>query len=346
MKEKHIETAIVILNWNGEKHLKTFLPSVVKYSTYENTEIVVADNGSEDNSVEFLKKNYPAIRLIPFDKNYGFAEGYNRALALVDADFYVLLNSDVELSPDWLKFPIEMLKENEDIAAVAPKILSYTNKEKFEYAGAAGGYIDKYGYPFCRGRLLDITEIDKKQYDDTTEIFWASGAALFIKAKIFHEVGGLDGDFFAHMEEIDLCWRIKHAGKKIMYCPKSVVYHLGGGALPQTSPFKLYLNYRNNLKMLYKNLPSNKLFLTLLSRLFLDGCSAIVYLASLKLSYFVAVFKAHFSFYKNIKYDRKKRQNFSAKYELKNHPEIFKKSIIWNYFVKKKKYFSQLNFKT
>ncbi len=340
-----IQTAIVILNWNGQKHLETYLPSVVKYSQSPNTQVIVADNGSDDNSVEFLKKQYPQVKLILLDKNYGFAEGYNRALKQIDAKFFVILNSDVEVTPNWLDAPIEILENNADIAAVAPKIKSYLDKSKFEYAGACGGYLDKYGYPFCRGRILDTVETDNAQYDDTVPIFWASGASLFIRACDFHDVGGFDGDFFAHMEEIDLCWRLKNAGKQIVYCSKSEVYHLGGGALPQTSPFKLYLNYRNNLRMLYKNIPADKLFSTIFIRLFLDGLSAIIYLAKLNFKYFATVWKAHWAFYRSIKKDRIKRRKFFAKYQPQKHNEIFNKSIIWSYFVKKNRTFEQLNFK-
>lgn len=341
-QKESYETAIVILNWNGKKHLETFLPSVVRYSS--EAEIIVADNDSKDDSVAFLKANYPNIRLILLDKNYGFAEGYNRALAQIEAKYFVLLNSDVEVTEGWLNSPLQLLRQRAEVAATGPKILSYIKPEKFEYAGAAGGFIDTLGYPFCRGRIMDFAETDKGQYNDHIPVFWISGAALFIKAEAFRAVKGFDDDFFAHQEEIDLCWRLKHAGYEIHFCPTSVVKHLGGGALPQDSPFKVYLNHRNNLRMLYKNLTPDKLFLTLLTRLFLDGLSAIIYLATFKFRYFWAVPRAHFSFYKNLKTDRKKRHAFMKKYPLKTPKEVFAGSIVWNYFIRNKKRFSQLNF--
>ncbi|MEA2042764.1 MAG: glycosyltransferase family 2 protein [Bacteroidota bacterium] len=339
-----IKIAIVILNWNGKKHLELFLPSVYEYSTPENATIFIADNGSEDDSVQFIKSKYPEIELIEFDKNYGFAGGYNKALQLIDAQYFVILNSDVEVSENWLKAPLEVLEKEENTAAVAPKIIAYTNKEKFEHAGAAGGYIDKYGYPFCRGRIIDHTEKDNGQYDNEQSVFWATGAALFIKSDIFKENNGFDADFFAHMEEIDLCWRLKNQGYAIKYTPKSTVRHLGGGALPKESPFKVYLNFRNNLSMLYKNLPKNKLFLTLLLRLFLDSFSAIVYLVSLKPKLFWAVIKAHFAFYSMLSILKSKRKNLQTHRIVEDHKEIYQKSIVFDYFLKKKKKFSQLKF--
>lgn len=338
------KVAIVILNWNGQKHLKLFLPTVVNNTHTENVEIYVADNGSTDNSVEFIKANYPNIKLIIMDKNYGFTGGYNKALAQVEAKYFVLLNSDVEPAPNWLEPMLDFMEENENVAACQPKILSYHNKEYFEYAGASGGFIDKYGYPFCRGRILNEFEKDEGQYDDTKEIFWATGACMFVRAELFKQAAGFDDDFFAHMEEIDLCWRFKNMGYKIYSLPKSKVYHLGGGALPNNSPRKLYLNYRNNLFLLYKNLPDNKRFKTILIRQILDGLSALVYLFTFQFSYFAAVIKAHFSFYK-FKNTMMLKSNNLNKSDIETINEIYNRSIVFDFFIKNKKKFAELDFK-
>ncbi len=247
-----MEIKIVILNWNGRAHLERFLPSVVSHST--GASVVVADNGSDDDSAAFLRKHYPQVELLLLDKNYGYAEGYNRALEQVAADCYVLLNSDVEVEEGWLGPLAKLMASNERIAALAPKILSYDRPGYFEYAGASGGFLDAFGYPFCRGRILDTIEQDDGQYDTSRDVFWASGACMMVRADVFRKLGGFDGDFFAHMEEIDFCWRAQLAGYRIMVEPRSRVFHLGGGTLPNNSPRKLYLNYRNNLSMLYKNL--------------------------------------------------------------------------------------------
>ena len=335
-----IKTAVVILNWNGQKFLTEFLPSVVKYSAGKDVKIIVADNGSTDNSVQFLKENYPEIRLIIFDKNYGFTGGYNKALSQIEAKYFVLLNSDVEVTENWLKAPVELLDNKKDVAAVQPKILAHHNKTKFEYAGAAGGFIDKYGYPFCRGRIISEVETDTGQYDDEKEIFWATGAAMFVRADLYKQFGGLDENFFAHMEEIDFCWRLKNQNYKILYTPKSVVYHVGGGALPKESSFKVYLNFRNNLFLLYKNLPKGKLFLTIFMRLILDGLSAFIYLATFKIKFFFSVLKAHFAFYSSLKKLKQARKELAG-YN-KNHEEIYTKSIVLDFFIKKKKKFTDL----
>lgn len=337
-----IKTAIVILNWNGEKFLKQFLPSVSKCSGGEENKIIVADNGSTDNSVLFVKENFPEIKLILFDKNYGFTGGYNKALQQIEARYFVLLNSDVEVSENWLNPIIEMMDGDKTIAAAMPKILSFHDKSKFEYAGASGGFIDKFGYPFCRGRILDKTEEDKGQYDTVRDIFWASGAAMFVRADLYKQFGGLDKDFFAHMEEIDLCWRFKNAGYRIVVNPQSTVYHVGGGTLPNNNPHKIFLNYRNNLFLLLKNLPKQKVFPIIFSRLILDGFSATVYLLTLKFNFFFAVLKAHFAFYSNINKIRKQRDNLQI--NKNNHKEIYQKSIIFNYFLKKKDTFDKLKF--
>jgi GT2 family glycosyltransferase len=253
-----MKTAVVILNWNGRNFLETFLPSVLEYSA-RCADVIVADNASTDDSVAFLQEHYPQIRIIEHPKNGGFSKGYNDALKQIDAEYYILLNSDVEVTPNWITPVIEMMDADPSIAACQPKLRSFEDRSQFEYAGAAGGFIDAYGYPFCRGRIFDVLEEDRGQYDDACEVFWATGACLFVRADLYHALGGLDEDFFAHMEEIDFCWRLKNNGHKVMYCPDSTVYHVGGGALPKSSPRKTYLNFRNNLALLVKNLPSKRL---------------------------------------------------------------------------------------
>ena len=268
-----MKTAIVILNWNGRKMLEQYLPSVLEYSCDE-AMVVVADNASTDDSLAFLNARYPQIQTIVLDQNYGFAEGYNRALKQVEAEYYVLLNSDVEVTPHWLSPLIAYMDSHVEVAACQPKLLSYVNKEKFEYAGASGGYLDRYGYPFCRGRLFDAVETDRGQYDDTVEVLWATGACLFIRSEDYWRVGGLDGRFFAHCEEIDLCWRLNIVGRKVVCQPESRVYHLGGGTLPKGNPMKTFLNFRNNLTMLYKCLPEDELKHVMRWRWFLDYLAA------------------------------------------------------------------------
>lgn len=336
------KVAVVILNWNGKEYLEKFLPSVVNNSKEEFVSIWVADNGSTDDSVQFLKNNYPAVRILELDKNYGFAGGYNKALELIDSEYYVLLNSDVEVTPNWIKPIIDFMDENENIAAVQPKILSHHNKNQFEYAGAAGGFIDKYGYPFCRGRILDTFEYDEEQYDDITEIFWATGACLFIKQRDFLD-NKFDDDFFAHMEEIDLCWRLKNKNRKIMYFPDVKVYHVGGGTLPNTSKRKLFFNYRNNLLLLYKNLSKENSKKIISQRMMLDGLSALVYLSKFQFSFFLTVIKAHKDYYRLKKKVKSKRTDL-LKYNKHSHDQIYKKSIVYNYFIRKKRKFTDLNF--
>jgi GT2 family glycosyltransferase len=292
-----IKTKVVILNWNGAEVLPRFLPSVVE-NTPREVEIVVADNGSTDGSRELLRRDFPSVRTVEFDRNWGFAEGYNRALEALRSegtDFYILLNSDVETPAGWCEPLIEMLRAHQDVAAVAPKILSWAERDTFEYAGASGGFIDALGYPFCRGRILGTTERDDGQYDDSREIFWASGACFACRAEVFHSLGGFDGGFFAHQEEIDLCWRMWSAGWRVMVEPLSTVYHLGAGTLPP-SPQKLYLNYRNNLAMLYKNLPRSTMGLVVAVRLALNTLSALIYLARGERESWRAVWRAHRDF--------------------------------------------------
>lgn len=341
---KTLKIAIVILNWNGKKLFKKFLPSVIENSKEKNIEIIVADNGSTDQSISYLQQNFPLIKIIDLKKNYGFAEGYNRALKQVEADYFVLLNSDVKVSGNWITPCIKQFEANEKIAVVQPKILSYNHPGNFEYAGAAGGFIDKFGYPFCRGRILNQTEKDNKQYNKSTQLFWASGACMFVKADAFRDIGGLDGDFWAHMEEIDLCWQLKNKGFKIIYEPQSVVYHLGGGTLPYESPQKVYLNFRNNLWMLFKNLPKPQFKRILIIRMVLDGVAAIKFLGGFQFKNFWAVAKAHVAFYQNLSKLIHKRKEIQKQVLVKIHPETYTKSIMWKFFIQKKHKFSELNF--
>jgi len=321
------KVAVVILNYNGQKFLETFLPSVVIHN--DGYEIIVADNASTDDSVNLLKTKFADIKIIQLANNDGFAGGYNNALKEIEAEYYILLNSDVEVTPNWTKSIIDLMDTDKSIAACQPKILSYQQKTHFEYAGAAGGYIDWLGYPFCRGRIFDSYEEDKGQYNDTKEIFWATGACMFVRAEIFQQLNGFDANFFAHMEEIDLCWRIKNQGNRILYSSASTVYHVGGGTLHKSNPRKTFLNYRNGLAMLYKNLPSNRLFSTIFLRLILDGISGVKLLIHGSLADVWAIIKAHFAFYAMIpKLERKAPKQVN---------QIYQKSIVWEYFVKKQK---------
>ena len=341
-KDKKI--AIVILNWNGVKLFPDYLPSVIEHSKGENIEVIVADNGSTDNSLEFLKASFPEVTLLDLKENYGFAKGYNVALNQIEADYFVLLNSDVKVEGNWIQPCIDHFEQDEKVVAVQPKILSFNEPELFEYAGAAGGFIDKFGYPFCRGRILDHVEKDENQYDRPGEIFWATGACMFVRAEAFKNSGGLDADFWAHMEEIDLCWSWKNQGYKIVYEPSSVVYHLGGGSLEYGNPQKVYLNFRNNLYMLYKNLPEKKFLPILLTRMILDGVAAAKFLVGREFKAFSAVAKAHRDFYKNLSALRKKRKDLLKLASVNNHKQIYPKSIMWKFFVQKKYKFAELNF--
>ena len=330
--------AVVILNYNGKHWLESFLPSVLAYS--QGFEIVVADNASTDDSISFLKAHHPEVRLVIMDQNRGFAGGYNQALQEINAEYYVLLNSDVEVTPQWIEPVLQFMEINPNVAACQPKLLTYDRKNEFEYAGAAGGFVDRWGYPFCRGRLFDTMEEDQGQYDDTTEIFWASGACLFIRSKLYHEMGGLDNDFFAHMEEIDLCWRLRNAGHKIYYVGESMIYHVGGGTLTTGSARKTFLNFRNNLALLTKNLPVANLFLTLGIRLFLDGMATGYFLLKGNFSGAGAVFKAYFSFFIHLNTWWKKRQKNTQK---QAHKDLYPYSVVFQYFLQKKKRYLDLN---
>jgi len=333
-----VHTAVVILNWNGRKYLEQFLPSLIQYSK-GNAEIIVADNASIDDSISFLTTNFPLVRIIRNAANEGFARGYNLALKQVEADYYILLNSDIEVTPDWIQPVIAMMEQDPSIAACQPKIRSYYDRSKFEYAGAAGGFIDKYGYPFCRGRLFQSLEEDFGQYDDAIEIFWATGACMFVRADLFHRIGGLDEDFFAHMEEIDLCWRLKNIGYKIMYCPQSVVYHIGGGTLPKISWRKTYYNFRNNFYLLYKNLPDNLVREVFFKRLILDAIAALKFLFTAGFKDFWAIYKAHQSFYSTLSKTKAKRNL------LKHMPlhKVYGKNIVFEYYLRKKRKFTDLD---
>ena len=328
------KTALVILNYNGVEFLKKFLPVVIEHSS-DDAEIWVADNCSTDGSTELLNEEFKSVKLIHNKSNGGYATGYNTALRQIEAKYYILLNSDIEVTANWIKPIIEFMDSDSAIGACQPKIRSYSEKEKFEYAGASGGFIDKYGYPFCRGRVFQSLEVDEGQYNDAIEVFWATGACMFVRSDVFHELGGFDDDFFAHMEEIDLCWRMKSIDKKVMVCPSSMVYHVGGGTLPVGSARKTYLNFRNNFVLLYKNLPTNKLVLVLVLRLLLDGLAGIKFLLQGGFPDFLAVIRAHFYFYANWSHIHEKRNR-----TIRNKVgEVYNGNIaIDHYFYKKKKF--------
>jgi GT2 family glycosyltransferase len=338
------KVAIVILNWNGRSFLEKFLPSVIRYSCKPEYKVFVVDNYSTDDSVGFLKQSYPEIGVIEFEVNYGFARGYALSLPKIHSDYYVLLNSDVEVSQDWLEPLVKLLDENPQIAAAMPKILSYERKEYFEYAGAAGGFIDKFGYPFCQGRILAEVEKDYGQYNTPREIFWASGACMFLRTSAYSKTGGLDGDFFAHMEEIDLCWRLKRLGYQIYYCPESVIYHVGGGTLPNNNPRKLYYNYRNNLYLLFKNLTGKTYLTVFFPRMFLDVLSAIIYLLKGQVSFFFSVLRAYLRFIFNLKKLYMKRHVFNKIIARNKVSQIYDGSIVYAFFIKKVRSFKELNF--
>lgn len=331
-----MKTAVVILNWNGKKLLQKFLPSVILHSP--TAAIYVIDNCSNDDSVRLIKEQFPKVQVIQNKKNFGFAKGYNEGLKKIKASYYLLLNSDVEVTENWISPLEKLLDENAEMAACQPKILSFLQPDCFEHAGAAGGFIDKYGYPFCRGRIFTEIEKDQMQYEGNSEIFWASGAAMLVRSDLFFKAQGFDEYFFAHMEEIDLCWRLKNMGYKIGYTSHSKVYHVGGATLQYNSPNKTYLNFRNNLLTLLRNLPRQKLFSTLFIRMLLDGTAAVKFLSELKFLHSWAIFKAHLSFYKNFFAYYKKR----TKTERTQTKGIFMGSIVIQFFIKKIKTFTQL----
>lgn len=333
------KVAIVILNWNGQKYMEQFLPSVFN-SPYPNLQIIVGDNDSTDESREFLSQNFPLVKVIRNEKNFGFAEGYNKVLSQVEADYFILLNSDVEVTPGWIKPVIDLMESDERIAVAQPKIKSILNRNQFEYAGAAGCFIDKWAYPFCRGRIFNTVEEDKGQYDDDQEIFWAAGCALFIKSSIWKRVNGLDECFFAHMEEIDLCWRIKNLGYKVMYCGSSTVYHVGGGTLNVESPFKTYLNFRNNHYLIKKNFPASVSSWLIPLRFCLDFLALIKFIVEGKWNNAMAISKAHRHVIKAFK---SKKVTYNKDISDKpNSTGLYPKSVVWNYFALGKKKFSDL----
>jgi GT2 family glycosyltransferase len=336
-----MKIAIVILNWNGLELLKKFLPSVIS-NTLQDATIYIADNGSEDGSIEWIRNNHPEIILIDNKSNYGFAEGYNRALKSIDSEYYVLLNSDVEVVKNWTYPVIQYMDGNPEVAACQPKILSYADKGKFEHAGAAGGFIDKYGYPFCRGRVFNHIESDDNQYNTVTDIFWASGACLFIRSEAWKIAGGFDSDFFAHMEEIDLCWRLLSLDFKIKYIPESTVYHLGGGTLSYNSPAKIYYNFRNNLFILHKNLPERKFRAIIVKRMILDGIAGLRFILYLNLTAFWQVFRSHIAYYKSIPALNRKRRAIVK--DGHSYPEelILNKSLVMDFYIRKRKVFSEI----
>ncbi len=337
-----VKTAVVILNWNGLSFLKKFLGTVVSKTADPGTIIYVADNGSEDGSCEWLVENHPEVRLIRFTENHGFAGGYNLALSQIDAVYFVLMNSDIEVTDGWLMPLIGYLDDNPDTAACQPKILSWNERSSFEYAGAAGGFIDKLGYPFCRGRVFSRIERDEGQYDSLTDIFWSSGACMAVRSTAWKECGGFDPDFFAHMEEIDLCWRFHKLGYRVAFIPGSSVYHVGGGALPYNSPFKTYLNFRNSIYLLYKNLPGRNFMLNIFIRKILDGIASLLFLVRGEPGSFSAVWKAHRDAGKVR--DSLVQKRDAIKSAENSNPEglILNKSIVFEFYIKRHKTYNSI----
>ena len=336
------KVAIVILNWNGAALMERFLPSVVRYSPEEMAEVVVADNGSTDDSLALLAGKFPSVRVVRFDRNYGFAEGYNRALQQIDTPYAVLLNSDVEVTPGWLEAPLRRLDASPEVAAVQPKLLAEQARDQFEYAGAAGGFMDKYGYPFCRGRIFQEIETDRGQYDAEADILWATGACLFVRTEVYRAVGGLDAKFFAHQEEIDMCWRMRARGYRLVCTPESVVYHVGGGTLNAESPRKTFLNFRNNLLMLYKNLPEKELHRVMRLRFWLDYLAALKFLLEGHPANARAVREARREFHRLVPEYRETRivnQQLAVVTEI---PELKSFSLLWQFYVRGKKHYAQL----
>lgn len=331
-----MKTAIVILNWNGKKLLEQFLPSIVKFSS-NNAEIYVADNASQDTSISFIKNRFPTVKIVKNTENGGYAKGYNDALQKIEADIYCLINSDVEVTENWITPILDVFKSDENTAIIQPKILDYKNKLMFEYAGAAGGFIDFFGYPYCKGRIFESIEKDRNQYDETSEIFWASGACFFIRSKVFHQLNGFDKDYFAHQEEIDLCWRAQNNGYSVKYIGQSTVFHVGGATLQETNPQKTFLNFRNSLLNVVKNVPKKWFLFVVFMRLILDGFAALKFIIEFRANHSFAILKAHISFYKNFIKFLKKRKKLQKKEDYNLHT-----SIIWQYFVLGRKKFTNL----
>lgn len=338
MKQR-TKAAVVILSWNGRPYLEQFLGGVVQHSSAAGFEVVIADNQSTDGSVEYVRAQFPQVRVIVNPRNGGYAGGYNDALKHIDAEYYILLNQDVEVSPGWIETVLEVMDSNPAIAAAQPKLLDFNREEYFEYAGACGGYVDVLGYAFCRGRMFDTIEKDNGQYDNVAELFWASGACLFVRSSCYWQAGGLDEDFFAHQEEIDLCWRLNSLGYKVMSVPQSVVYHVGGGSLGYGNPRKAYLNFRNNLYLLFKNLPLLALLLRLPLRLLLDDVAALqALLLQRNPEVFAAIYRARFHFIKALPMLIEKRAQVARKSAFKLSPV----SVLWQYFVLRRKTYAQL----
>lgn len=336
--------AIVILNWNGKAMLEKFLPSVCRFSSADNVVVVVADNGSTDDSVAFVKEKFPSVQILLLDRNYGFADGYNRSLAQLDAEYFLLLNSDVEVTENWLQPLLSFMDSHPDVAACQPKIRAFADKDLFEHAGACGGFIDKYAFPFCRGRIFANVERDMGQYDSIADVFWATGAALMIRSDDFLSVGGLDGSFFAHMEEIDLCWRLRSRGRRIVCVPQSVVFHVGGGTLNVNNPRKTFLNFRNNLLMIYKNVPDRYLKRMLLARFFFDNVAALQFFLKGDWQNAKAVYKARHEFRKiRHEYDKKRAMNLSAQIS-DEIPEVLNRSLVISSYLFGIRAFSDLKF--
>ncbi len=331
-----MKTAIVILNWNGQQLLEQFLPSIVRFSS-DIAEVYVADNASTDSSISYVKDFFPSVHIVQNPTNAGYAKGYNDALQSIKADVYCLINSDVEVTEGWLNPVLDLFKKEENTAIIQPKLLDYKNKEKFEYAGAGGGFIDLYGYPYCRGRVFNHLEKDHGQFDNVAEIFWASGACFFIRSKVYHSLGGFDEDYFAHQEEVDLCWRTQNAGYDVKYVGASTVYHVGGATLQESNPHKTFLNFRNSLLNVIKNVPKQWFLFVVFSRLVLDGVAGMKFIVELRPIHTWAILKAHFSLYKNFYKFLKKRKKLQRKYNYNLHT-----SVVWQYFVLGRKTFKQL----
>lgn len=337
-----IKTAVVILNWNGLAWLQKFLATVVRFSAGSDTVVYIADNGSTDGSVEWISKNLSDVPIIRLESNHGFAGGYNLALNQITAEYFVLLNSDAEVTEGWLDPLINHMDQNPDVASCQPKIRSFHERDYFEYAGAAGGYMDKFGYTFCRGRIFDNVEKDTGQYDNSTDIFWSSGACMMVRSEAWKQCGGFDDDFFAHMEEVDLCWRFHLAGFRVSCVPQSIIYHAGGGSLPYDSKLKTYLNFRNNLFLLYKNLPDNKLHKTIFIRKILDGVAAIMFIIKGRTGNAKAVWKAHLDYYKNIKPLKVKRESVKNLTIKNTVSHLVNKCIVFRFYIRGEKTFNSI----
>ena len=331
-----MKIAIVILNWNGKKLLEQFLPSIVNFSS-ELAEIYVADNASTDSSLAYIKEYFPLVQIVENTTNGGYAKGYNDALKSIDADIYCLINSDIEVTQNWISPILEVFKKEKNTAIIQPKILDFKAKDTFEYAGAGGGFIDLYGYPYCRGRVFNHLEQDTKQFNDVAEIFWASGACFFIRSKVYHQLNGFDEDYFAHQEEVDLCWRAQNEGFDVKYVGGATVYHVGGATLQETNPQKTFLNFRNSLLNVVKNVPKKWFLFVVFSRLLLDGIAGIKFILELRPIHTFAILKAHLSFYKNFLKFLGKRRKLQKKQDYNLHT-----SIVWQYFVLGRKKFKEL----